>query len=111
MTNKKLYVKRCFLNPKSGLAAVDAEVNLRETKTDISVDASLGFSDCSNQIYLDFDVWSSGRTDRIMRERRRKVEHVRTIVNNFLDAVSAAYDELEAKAPSKKKKVRTKRAS
>lgn len=104
-SRRKLYGKRTFLNPESngGLAAIDAIVEVIERKTEISVNASLGFADCSHQIYLDFDIWNSSETKRVLRERRKKIEHIRTVVNNFLDACEKAYKEVEGKAPEKQK--------
>ena len=100
---RKLYSKRTFLNPErhGGLAAIDAEVSVRESDTDISVSASLGFSDCSNQIYLDFDVWDSSATKRVLKERRQKLEHIKTIVGAFIEACEEAYNEVEQKYPEK----------
>ena len=100
---RKLYEKRTFLNPRSegGLAAIDASVELTESDTEIHVSSSLGFSDCSNQIYLDFDVWDSSAMIAALVRRRKKVAHLREIINGFLDATEAAYDEIEKKLPAK----------
>jgi hypothetical protein len=98
-----LYDKRAFLNPVSegGMAAIKADVQVTESETDIEVSASLGLSDCSNHIYLDFEVWSSSVSKRFLRDRRKKAQRLRTIINTFLDAVEEAYEELEEKAPEK----------
>lgn len=102
-TRRTLYRKRTFLNPLSdgGIAAIDAEVTITESEDSINASASLGLSDCSNHIYLDFDSWDSSESKKFLRERRKKVEHIRTIVNTFLDATEAAYKEVEKKTPSK----------
>ena len=102
-TSRALYRTRAFLNPLSngGLAAIDAEVTVTESDDSINASASLGLSDCSNHIYLDFDSWASSESKKFLRERFKKVEHIRTIVNTFLDAVEEAYDEIEEKTPAK----------
>ncbi len=101
--NKNLYRKRAFLNPESdgGLAAISASVEVNELEDSIEVAAGLSFSDCSTQIHLDFDTWGSSKTAKFLRERRKKVEHVRTIVNDFLDAVERSYRMVEKKTPAK----------
>ena len=104
--DKFLYKKRTFLNPESdgGLAAIDAKVNLyQDGKGTLCVDASIGFTDCSNQIYLDFDVWSSSRTKQTLKERRKKLNHIRTIVNAFLDACEEGYQAIEDQTAAKQK--------
>jgi len=107
---RKLYEKRAFLNPKSegGLAAIDASVELVESKIDIHVSSSLGFSDCSNQIYLDFDVWDSTAMIVALAKRRKKVAFMREIMNGFLDATESAYDEIEKKLPAKEAALKAK---
>ncbi len=101
--NRTLCDKRAFLNPFSegGIAAIESSVRLNESETSIEVSASLGLSDCSNHIYLDFDSWNSSKSKMFLRNRRKKVDDLRTIVNTFLDAVEEAYDEMEEKTPSK----------
>ena len=108
MARRKLYEKRAFLNPKSegGLAAIEASVELTESEIDIHVSSSLGFSDCSNQIYLDFDVWDSTAQVAALIRRRKKIALFREVINGFLDAVEVAYDEIEKKLPAKEAEIK-----
>lgn len=98
---RKLFKKRMFLNPDNGIAALDAHVDINDYETYTSVHATLGLSDCSNGIYLDFDIWESSKVKKHLAAKRKKAAHVRNNVNAFLDAVEAAYDEVEAKLPQK----------
>jgi len=99
---KKLYKKRAFLNPYDGMAAVDAKVTLSDQPTYTEVDAGLSFSDCSQTIHLDFDLWNSSVTKTYMRKRRAKLELMRKTVNDFLDKVEEAYTFAEEHAEAKK---------
>ena len=99
---KKLYEKRAFLNADGGMAAVDAKVSVEDESTYTSVDATLTLSDCGNMIHLDFDHWSSSQDKKYLRLRRKKIALLRDTINDFLDAVEVAYNEVEENAEAKK---------
>lgn len=95
------YKKRAFLNPDEGIAAVTAKVKVIDSATYTEVTATLTLTDCSDNVNLDFDVWESSEDKRYLNRRRKKVALLRKTINDFLDAVETAYDEIEEKAPAK----------
>lgn len=101
--SRYLYRKRTFLNPREGMAAIQASVRISEGDDYVNVDSGLTVSDCSRQINLDFEVWDSSRDKSYLRERRRKIALFREVVNAYLDATEKAYDELESKLEEKHK--------
>ncbi len=103
---KKFGKKRYFLNPKDGVAAasfsVEVGVELGSKKYEwpsIDASSSLSLSDCTRQIYLEFDIWASStktKTLKTIRERREKIKRLQAVVNEFADATNKSYDYIES---------------
>ncbi len=106
MTNKSTY-KRYFLNPDEGIAAASFAVDLRkdmhrwrECKPDpqLYLEASIELSDCSRQINLEFEIWPDDdkkETRKLLKQRRAKLKKLKQIVDDFVQATSSAYDEID----------------
>lgn len=101
--SRYLFRKRTFLNPREGMAAIQASVRISEGDDYINVDSSLTISDCNRQINLDFEVWDSSQDKSYLRERRKKMDLFRKVINGYLDATEEAYNELEGKLEEKHK--------
>ena len=108
MTNKKTY-KRYFLNPGEGIAAASFEVSLykdldrqykhtKEPDPTLHVEASISLSDCSRQINLEFEIWNpedKKEAKKVLRRQRAKLKRFKQIVDDFVEATSSAYDEMD----------------
>ncbi len=97
---RKLYNKRAFINDSEGLAAIDGDVKLTLGEKHAGLSAYLTITDCSNQICLDFEIWESSKDVQHIRLRRKKAKRMRTMLNDFLDAVELGLDEMEEKLPA-----------
>lgn len=104
MTQKNFGRKRYFLNPKDGVAAgsfhIVVDHRIKGSKWPcLEVDASLRLSDCHRQINLEFDVWLDDEKKKALanlKDRRKKLQHLQNIVNEFVEKTTAAYDYLES---------------
>jgi len=101
MTRKQTN-KRFFLNPKEGVAAASFEVTFMKDFEGkwpkLDVEASITISDCNRQISLEFEVWNPDdkkEAKRVIRERRAKLKRLKQILDEFVVATNAAYDEME----------------
>lgn len=83
--------KRSFLNPRNGMAAIQANVSVYKGST--SVDADVRLSDCNRNVSLDFsfDTWNNGG-EQDFRARMRKLDTILDTLHRVRDEMLIAYE-------------------
>ena len=107
---KKLGNKRCFLNPKEGIAAINFEVTVTDnlkggSYPNLDVEATITLSDCSRQITLEFDTWcgeNNRATRKVIKDRRAKLARLKKLLDEFIDCTDKAYDYIEERLGARK---------
>ena len=106
--DKTIKKDRKFLNPKTGLAAIEYEVGIWHNDSWSEGTSWITISDCSRRVTLEFDASPSFETKKFskreLNDKRKKVEVFRKMINDFCDATLECYDECETFVPEPKPK-------
>lgn len=102
MARSRYGKRRFFLNTDQGVAAasfnVDVADNSNKEWPTLDVTSSISMSDCHRQITLEFDLFASKdkkENRAALRRQRKKLERLRLILDEFIEATSKAYDHFE----------------
>lgn len=108
MKRKAPKVVRTFLNPRTGMASVQATVNapgpyhLSDEGYGGSLDASLSLSDCGRQVTLDFDAYD----EKDVKERLAKIDKIRAALKIIEDGLIEYYFEAGVLTDAERKAAR-----
>ena len=97
MPTKKIYQKRTFLNTDKTTSAFiianveNDEVKYKSGQTDKYTSANLDFNDCNRKVSIDFYF---DHKKKYAKEKLKKIQLLRRIVNEFADALEAQINEV-----------------